>query len=86
MLRRVSSAIPGATEYAAACRFQVASEGFINVREQGQGKGAPRHMMRPSRKSLVQNVRKGKQGPVHEVKTARLKVLLAVGKYAYWRT
>jgi len=53
-------------------------------REQGQG--ALRRMMRPSPKSLVQDVRKGKQVPLHGVKTARLKVLLAVGKYAHLRT
>jgi len=53
---------------------------FINVRDylavREQGQAALRRVMHPSRKSLVQEVRKGKRVPVHEVKKAGLNVLL----------
>jgi hypothetical protein len=53
---------------------------FINVGDylamRDQGQAALRSVMHPSRKSLVQEVRKGKRVPVHEVKKAGLNVLL----------
>jgi hypothetical protein len=56
------------------------SHAFINVRDylavREQGQAALRRVMHPSRKSLVQEVRKGKRVPVQEVKKAGLKVLL----------
>jgi hypothetical protein len=53
---------------------------FINVRDylavRDQGQAALQRVMHTSRKSLVQEVRKGKRVPVHEVKKTGLKVLL----------
>jgi len=69
--------LPGTLRQA---RLLLKSRAFINVRDylavRDQGQAALRNVMHTSRKSLVQEVRKGKRVPVHEVKKAGLNVLL----------
>jgi hypothetical protein len=69
--------LPGSLRQA---KLILKSRVFINVRDylavREQGQAALRRVMHPSRKSLVQEVRKGKRVPVHEVKKAGLNVLL----------
>jgi hypothetical protein len=69
--------LPGTLRQA---KLLLKSRAFINVRDylavREQGQTALRRVMHPSRKSLVQEVRKGKRIPLHDVKKAGLKVLL----------
>ena len=69
--------LPGTLRQA---KLLLKSRAFINVRDylavRDQGQAALRSVMHTSRKSLVQEVRKGKRVPVQEVKKAGLNVLL----------